>query len=128
MKMKKLIFSLLVVVFLSGCASYGNRALESQTPASIRTLIVEGETTKSKIRNFLGDPMNVTLSSEGESWQWILSSAEHDPINFIPFVGLFAMKMEVNVKQLIVLWNDDDTVKKYVMTDSNSSVRSGLLK
>lgn len=112
---------------LLGCATAGNDSLRLESEASISEKIQIGRTTKSNIKTLFGSPMTTSYTDSGsEIWKFELSKMSADAVSFIPVVGLFAGSSSGVKKELVILFNDDDTVRKFNMSASDIKVRTGL--
>jgi outer membrane protein assembly factor BamE (lipoprotein component of BamABCDE complex) len=123
--MKKLVIASMVTLLLAGCASSGNRTLESENQATIQSKIQKGTTTKPQVRANFGDPMGVSFTDGGnEVWTYSLANVKLNGTTFIPFYGLFHNGSKAHVKQLVILFKND-VVEKYTLSESNTETRSG---
>ncbi len=50
-----------------------------------------------------------------------------DAISFVPLVGIFAASASGTKKELVILFDEKGTVKRYSMSESPVTQRSGLL-
>ena len=120
-------FLVLFVVAVTGCATVGNDTLRAETEESISQKIVKNKTTKSEVKSMFGSPMSTSYTDGGsEIWKYELSKMSADATSFIPVVSLFAASSSGVKKELVILFNDDDTVKKFNMSESDMKVRTGL--
>ncbi|KHS77032.1 lipoprotein [Pectobacterium brasiliense] len=121
-----IISALSLCVALSGCASSGNKAIGSESEASVQTKITQGVTTKASVKASFGSPDSVNYTDGGkEIWKYVFAKANVDGKNFIPFYGMFHNSVHVNKKELTILFNGD-IVEKYNMSESYSQTKSGL--
>ncbi len=128
--MKKVIiislFCLSFVLVSCGTTS-GNRVLKSETELSVDLKIIEGITTQSEIRAMFGSPYETTYTDGGlEIWKYRFDNLDADAVNYIPIVNLFTQSYSGDRKELVILFNDDGTVKRSSMAESDVSVKSGL--
>lgn len=127
MNIVKMLLGLVIVILLSACATSGNVKLQEQTQSSISQQITEGKTTKSDVVNIFGQATKVSLTNEGtEVWTYEHSRATPHAKNFVPFVRLISSSADVKTKQLVILFNKDNVVSKYTMTESENVVNTGL--
>lgn len=123
--MRTLLVILLSVV-LVGCASSGNKLIAKESAQSVKDKIQKGSTTKTDITKLFGKPNSVTLNSDSkETWVYVFSKAKIHGSTFIPFYGMFKNGSNVSVKQIVIVY-DGDTVIDYTMSETNSTVQSGL--
>lgn len=118
--------SLLVLV---GCASSGNQSLKDQDEASVAEVITEGVTTQAEVRGRFGSPMDTSFTDGGmEIWEYSLSEVSSDAINFVPVVNLFGSSASGKKKDLTILFDEDDVVRRYSMSSSDVSHKTGLFR
>jgi outer membrane protein assembly factor BamE (lipoprotein component of BamABCDE complex) len=130
MKKRNLVLSVFLagsVLILQGCASHGNESLRKESEGSVKQRIVENKTTKQEIRAMFGSPLTSSFIENGsEIWKYELSNVSGDAVNYIPIVNMFGSSASGKKKELIVLFNDNGTVKKYNMSESDVQVKTGL--
>ncbi len=116
-----------LVGFVAGCASVGNESLRQETEATISQKIVEGKTAKTEVRSMFGSPASTSFTDAGlEIWKYELSKMSADAVNFIPVVNLFGRSHSGTKKELVILFDDKGIVKRYSMSESPVSVKSGV--
>lgn len=116
-----------VVLVLAGCAGVGSETLRSESEASVATKIVEGKTTKEQVRTMFGSPLKTEFTDNGlEVWRYEFSKMSADAVNFIPIVNLFGSSASGKKKELVVLFDSSNVVKRYSMSESNVSQKTGL--
>jgi outer membrane protein assembly factor BamE (lipoprotein component of BamABCDE complex) len=114
---------------LGGCVSAGNATLKDETEASVSDKLTEGKTTMPEVRAIFGSPIATSFTSNGdEIWTYQFSKMQADAVNFIPYVGLFGSSTTGKQKQLVILFNQRDVVKRFSMTDSDVSAKSGIFQ
>jgi outer membrane protein assembly factor BamE (lipoprotein component of BamABCDE complex) len=126
--MKKLAVAIAVaVITLAGCAGTGNDSLRSETEATVSTKIVEGKTTKDEVRSMFGSPMKTEFTDGGlEVWHYELTKLHSDAVNFIPVINLFGSSASGQKKELVVLFGSNNIVKRYSMSESAVSQKTGI--
>jgi outer membrane protein assembly factor BamE (lipoprotein component of BamABCDE complex) len=126
--MKKLGVAIAVaVITLAGCAGTGNDSLRSETEATVSTKIVEGKTTKDEVRSMFGSPMKTEFTDGGlEIWHYELTKLHSDAVNFIPVINLLGSSASGQKKELVVLFESDNIVKRYSMSESAVSQKTGI--
>ena len=119
--------SLLIGALLSGCTSMGNTVLTKESEASVQQKIVQGKTSKAEIKAMFGAPGSTTFTDGGlEIWKYDLTDLHDDPQNFIPVVNLFGRSSSGTKKELVIAFDDNGIVKKFSMTESPISVKTGI--
>ena len=131
-KMKKSIYLAIALSFVivGGCAtaSGGNQTLKNETEASAASKIINNVTTQSEIRAMFGSPYETTFTDGGmEIWKYRLDDLRGDAINYVPILNLFGSSYSGTRKELVLLFNDDGTVKRNSMSESAVQNKSGVL-
>ena len=131
MKNKSIIYiSLLLagLVVFAGCESTtGNESLRKESEASIAAKIIEGKSMKEEVRAAFGSPLTTSFTDGGlEIWNFELSKMKADAVNYIPLVGLFGATESGTKKQLVILFDENDVVKKVSMSESPVKVKTGI--
>jgi len=112
---------------LAGCAGTGNKALRAETEQSVSTKIFEGKTTKSEIKQAFGSPAKTEFTDGGlEVWHYEFVNVSSDAVSFIPIVNLFGTSASGTKKELVVLFDETNTVKKYSMSESDVQQKTGI--
>lgn len=119
--MKHLLF--VVVVLLSGCASYGNK-IDSNYANSIE----KGVTTEQEVVSAMGQPMTVSVTPDGlKLYYYIYTRSQAKASTFIPIVGAFAGGADTETQILQIWFDDAGVVQNFAYNKSNSEVKTGLL-
>jgi outer membrane protein assembly factor BamE (lipoprotein component of BamABCDE complex) len=119
--------ALLVIGLVSGCASTGNETLRAETEASMGQKITEGKTTKAEVRAMFGSPLKTSFTNGGlEIWNFEFSNVSADAVSYIPIVSMFGGSASGKKKELVVLFDDKDVVKRYSMSESDVTTKTGL--
>jgi glycine betaine/choline ABC-type transport system substrate-binding protein len=122
-------FFLAVVVLMGGCASTGNQTLKTETEISVGSKIVVGETSAAEIKSMFGSPFESSYTDGGlQIWKFRLDDMNADAVNFIPVVNLFGSSMSGKRKELVILFDDEDVVKRFNMSESDVQTKTGLFK
>ncbi len=125
--MKQSFYILVVFIFIAGCASTGNQTLKEETEASVSAKIINNVTTQAEIKAMFGSPYETTFTDGGlEIWKYQLDDLKADAINYVPIVNMFGSSMSGTRKELVILFNDDGTVKRNSMAESAVSQKTGL--
>ena len=114
-------------VVTTGCASGGNEVLRSQDANAVDLNIIDGKTTRSDVERIYGPP-NATSFANAQTdiwiYRWARSTAKAE--NFIPYVGAFVGGRDVQTKELVILFNEQNVVVRHSMRDSTNSIRRNL--
>lgn len=123
----KMLLSMAIVALLAGCATAGNDSLKDENSKTVSTKITEGKSTMGDVKAAFGAPMTTTYTDGGlEVWKYEISHMSADATSYIPVVSLFAASSSGTKKELTILFDKDDKVQKYKMTESPVKVRTGL--
>ncbi len=126
---KKLSSVFILALFLAGCASSGNQTLKHESEFSVSSKVIEGETTASEIKAMFGSPYDTTYTDSGMLiWKFRLDNLKSDAVNFIPIVNLFGSSMSGTRKELVVLFDENDVVKRVNMSESDVKTKTGLFR
>ena len=114
-------------IIISCGTTAGNRVLKSGTELTVDSKIIEGVTTQYELRAMFGSPYETTYTDGGlEIWKYRFDNLNADAVNYIPIVNFFTQSYSGDRKELVVLFNEDGTVKRASMAESDVSVKSGL--
>lgn len=105
------------LIFLSGCYSGGNSALDKADETSIATTLIKGVTTKQEVVSAYGSPMSKSPTADGETWLYQYTKGRAKGTAFIPGAGLFTDTTTYDMKQLTILFQSDGTVSSYTWND-----------
>ena len=128
----KFIIPSLVLFFLVGCANQGSTVLKKLTEADVNSQIVVGKTTRNEVRAKFGSPLETTYTDGGlEIWKyrfedttgWNAANVASQTLT----LGLAGSRRTGVEKELIILYNDDYTVKRFNMSASPVQRGTGLL-
>ncbi|MBB3182844.1 hypothetical protein FHR95_000368 [Halomonas fontilapidosi] len=73
--------------------------------------------------------MDTSFTDGGmEIWEYSLSEVSADAINFVPVVNLFGSSASGKKKDLTILFDEDDVVHRYSMSNSDVSHKTGLFR
>jgi len=124
-----LLVTLVSVLILSGCASSGNQSLKEETEFTVSAKVVEGQTTAAEIKAMFGSPYETTYTDSGSLiWKFRLDDLKSDAINYIPIVNWFGSSVSGTRKELVVLFDENDVVKRSNMSESEVKTKTGILK
>ncbi len=125
----RLLAGLVAVLILSGCASSGNQTLKDETEFTVSVKVVEGETTAAEIKAMFGSPYETTYTDSGLLiWKFRLDDLKSDAINYIPIVNWFGSSVSGTRKELVVLFDENDVVRRSNMSESEVKTKTGILK
>ena len=128
--MKKLLTSALAgvaIISMTRCASTGNEKFRMGFPNTVSTKIVEGKTTKNEVRDLFGSPLKASFTDGGlEIWNCKFSNVSADAISYVPIVNLFGSTASGKKKELVVMFDQQNIVKRYSMSESDVKHKTGV--
>ena len=131
--MKNFTTNLLILFFsaviLGGCASTGNQSLKDENEFSVNSKVVPGTTTAAEIKAMFGSPFETTYTDSGMLiWKFRLDDLKSDAINYIPVVNWFGSSVSGTRKELVILFDENDVVKRSNMSESEVKTKTGIYK
>lgn len=128
--MKKQILAggaMLLALALTGCASVGSESLRQETETSVSRKLVQGKTTKAEVRAIFGSPTKTSFTDGGlEIWNYDFTNVSADAISYVPIVGMFGGSASGKKKELVVMYDEKDIVKRYAMSEADVHQKTGL--
>lgn len=127
------IFSLVLLSFLAiGCANKGSTVLKNLSEEQVNSAIVVGKTTRNEVRAMFGSPLETTYTDGGlEIWKYTFEDVTaFNAANVASqtlTLGLAGSRVTGTQKELIILYNDNYTVKRFNMSSSPVQRGKGLL-
>jgi hypothetical protein len=126
--MKGLILTFLMIMVISGCANSGNKSVEDATPESVGAVLKVGETTKQEVEAIFGPPIETTYTDGGLLiWTYRYDDTSALTVETVGSVlltlGLAGAKSEGTRNELVILFDENDVIKRYNM--SNSPIETG---
>jgi len=124
-----------IVIFaligLAGCANVGNKSMEGVTEAQIKEAIFAGQTTKSQIQALFGSPIETTYTDGGQLiWKYRYDDTSAMTMETVGSVvltmGLAGTKSRGTRNELVILFDDNDVVQKFNMSNSPIEAGTGL--
>ena len=113
----------LVCMVLVGCATTGTKIDQSKIGQ-----IKEGVTTKEEVITLMGKPFMQNLTSDGKIiMMYQYAKVKNRAANFIPVVNVLSGGMDMKQQILQVLIDKNGVVEKYIFTDTDSPINSGVL-
>jgi hypothetical protein len=74
-----------------------------------------------------GSPDKTTFTDSGlEVWNYEFAKMSKDAVSYIPFSGLFGTSASGTKKQLVVMFDTTNIVKRYSMSESDVSTKTGI--
>lgn len=127
--MKKALSIVFVALFVASCASTGNQTLKTESEVSISSKVQQGVTTAPEIKAMFGSPYETTYTDGGLMiWKYRLDDMRSDAVNYIPIVNWFGSSASGTRKELVVLFDDNDVVKRVNMSESDVKTKTGIFK
>ena len=127
--MKNLLIIFIGLMFtLAGCTGAGNESIKNASEAQVKKQITEGITTKDQVQAMFGSPIKTSYTDNGSliwTYQFDDTTAlTPQTIGSVLFTwGLAGTKTKGTRNELVVLFDENNLVKKFNM--SNSKINSG---
>jgi outer membrane protein assembly factor BamE (lipoprotein component of BamABCDE complex) len=124
-------FSILVAfLMLVACANTGNESMKGMTEDKVQATIVAGKTTKAQIQGMFGSPFETSYTDNGALiWKYQYDDTTAftpETVGSVIFtLGLAGTKSEGTRNELVILFDENDVVRKFNM--SNSDIETGTL-
>ena len=130
----KFVVRILIAVtalMLVGCANQGSTVLKSLTEAEVESKIVVGKTTRDEVRALYGSPLETKYTDSGlEIWTYQYDDTTGlNPENIASKVftlGLAGSKQVGDRKELVVLFDGNNVVKRFNMSKSPVTKGTGM--
>lgn len=114
-------------LLLGGCASSGNAVLNKQNLESVNKVVEEGVTTQRQVEQYFGYPLEISYTDGGlEIWRYSLDKTVEHVINYIPVANWFGSRRSGQRVELVVLFDNDNIVKKMNFYSSKINISTGL--
>ena len=128
-KTLKLASLLLCASLATGCAvKSGNDKLEDNTNESISKMITKEKSTKSNIKELLGEPQKVDFLANGlEKWEYSHLRKAAKAVNYVPVANRFVGGTNDTTKTLVILF-EGDVVKNYTTAVAEGETKAGLFQ
>lgn len=89
--------------------------------------LTEGKTAKAQVRGMFGSPFKTAFTDGGlEIWTYEFSKVTADAVSFIPIVNLFGASASGTKKELVVMFNKENVVQRFSMSESDVKQKTGL--
>ena len=121
----------MTALMLVGCANQGSTVLKSITEAEVESKIVVGKTTRDEVRALYGSPLETKYTDSGlEIWTYQYDDTTGlNPENIASAVftlGLAGSKQVGDRKELVVLFDENNVVKRFNMSKSPVTKGTGI--
>ena len=128
-KKLKIASLLLCASLVTGCAvKSGNDKLEDNTNESISKMITKEKSTKSNIKELLGEPQKVDFLANGlEKWEYSHLRKAAKAVNYVPVANWFVGGTNDTTKTLVILF-EGDVVKNYTTAVAEGETKAGLFQ
>ena len=130
-KLNIILFGLMLI--LAGCAGTGNESLKNATEAQVKKQITIGVTTKDQVQAMFGSPIKTSYTDNGSliwTYQFDDTTAlTPQTVGSIIFTwGLAGTKTKGTRNELVVLFDENNVVKKFNMSNSKINQGTNLFK
>lgn len=124
------LFALILIssLTLGGCANAGNKSMKDASPASVEAQLIIGQTTKAQVEAMFGSPYETKYTDGGLLiWTYRYDNTSALTMETVGSVvltaGLMGTKAKGTRNELVVLFDENDVVKRFNM--SNSPIEAG---
>ena len=132
--MKKASIGIIVgSLMVTGCAGMGSTVMRDKTEASVQGEIVKGQTTQQQIRTSYGSPFETTFTNDGHP----IYRYYYDDVSFLTpetvlstvfTLGLAGSVAEGERKELTIIFDENNLVKNYSVSQSDIRTGTGAFK
>ena len=124
MRIKKVFFGLILIIFCFSCSTVEKKSNSNLTYGNVKNNIIKGETTQSDILGMFGSP-NIITKNKTDNEVWNYSRMSYDSSENSSGLWLILAGKNSNAVSnssssfdLIIIFNNDDTVKDYSVISS----------
>lgn len=105
-------------LFLVGCSSSGSSVMKTLDLSEVKKEVIEGKTTKDEVQTKFGSADTVSFTDGGnEIWTYSYKSATSHATNYIPVVNWFNTGYDIQAKEMIILFNQDNIVQRLTVRE-----------
>lgn len=131
--MLRLLISALFLSVLTGCATSGSTAIRDVSEDQVRQQIEVGKTTREQVRKLFGSPFETTYTDAGlEIWKYQYddtTALTKETVGSVIFtLGLAGGTSEGVRSELVILYDENDIVKRFNMSKSDVRTGTGFFK
>jgi hypothetical protein len=121
---KQFLAIIFISIFMVGCGTSGNESLRSESEISIDQKITEGATTLAEIKAMFGSPLKTTFTDGGlEIWTYEFDNVK---LTAASYLNPFGSTLRGTKKELVVLFDENEIVKRARMSESDVENKIGL--
>lgn len=126
---RRLLLGFALAGLLGGCASGGNRVLDTVNNGDLDRQLMHGYATKADVRNRMGDPLAVSFTDSGnEIWRYEFTDVHATATSFIPVVNWFSSGVEGYRKELVVFFDKSGKVQNHSFNTSAIDGKHGIVR
>ena len=116
---------------LSGCANQGSTVLKNVSESEVESRIVVGKTTRDEVRTLYGSPLETKYTDVGlEIWTYQYDDTTglnaENVASVVFTLGLAGSKQTGDRKELVVLFDENNIVKRFNMSKSPVTKGTGI--
>ena len=116
-------------IFLISCSSAGSSALAELDVEYLNNAIIIGETDVDTVADQLGEPSDIIISDAGNLvWSYQYHRVVPRAQSFIPYIHFISSVSDVTKKKLVIVFDENNKVKRYAMIEAQEEARSGLFE
>lgn len=117
---------LLSTIFLSGCATSGNKSVSNLTEQKLSEQLVKGHTTKLEVKNLYGEPQDIEPIGTEERWLYEFKKSTPKATTFMPVVSLFASGNNDEIKRLKIYFDKNEKFIRHVFSTHKDETKFGF--
>lgn len=123
----KVFIVMFFAMFLIGCSSVGNEQIKAESQETIDDKLIPDVTTKAQVKELFGDPLDATFHADGsEMWKYVFTRTSCNFSCYFIYTAWAYRSSSGTAKTLTILFNDNDTVRKFIMSESPVESKSGI--
>ncbi len=122
-----LLFILLSIASLAGCASFGNNRIAKTNQTGLSRKLVRGVTTEAQVRRMFGAPSSTSFTGSGDAiWHYKYAKFAANWQNFVPLYSMIEGGQKETDKNLTILFTRSGVVRNFEMTAGTHEDHAGL--
>jgi hypothetical protein len=102
---------------LVACSTVGDERIAHLDDAQARALLAPGRTTEADVRATIGPGSVVRFRSGWETWHYAYRAGLAKAWDEVPFIGLVTSRSQQPTKELVLLFDDTQTLRRYALQD-----------
>lgn len=119
------------ILTLNGCANVGNKSVKDVSESAVHGSITKGVTTMNEVKTMFGSPIKTSFT-DGGSVIWTYTYDDTSALtpetvgSVILTLGLAGTKSRGTRNELVVMFDENNVVKNFSMSNSPIEAGTGL--